>query len=137
MFQPRRSEFDPRVSAIVDHLRAIQKELGAIGKGAGRSTSDSAVAAGNQIAEAIGPILNDIVERFRRGQRWAADQTVSAGNQAVKVGAKAGNQAMKVGAKAGNEALERIADQAKDRPLFTIAVAVGVGVLIGLVFRRD
>ena|SRR5579883_2159496 len=126
MFQPRRSEFDPRVSAIVDHLRAIQKELGAIGKGAGRSTSDSAVAAGNQIAEAIGPILNDIVERFRRGQRWAADQTVSAGNQAVKVGAKA-----------GNEALERIADQAKDRPLFTIAVAIGVGVLIGLVFRRD
>ena len=32
MFQPRSSEFDPRVSAIVDHLRAIEKELGAIGK---------------------------------------------------------------------------------------------------------
>ena len=48
MFQPRSSEFDPRVSAIVDHLRAIE-ELGAIGKIAGRRASSGASTAASQI----------------------------------------------------------------------------------------
>ena len=32
MFHHRSTEFDPRVSAIASHLRAIEKELGGIGK---------------------------------------------------------------------------------------------------------
>jgi hypothetical protein len=74
MFQHRSTEFDPRVSAIAGHLRAIEKELGGIGRSAGRNASASASAAGNQIAEAIWPILNDIVDRFGRGQRAAVDE---------------------------------------------------------------
>jgi hypothetical protein len=66
----RSSEFDPRVSAIPGHLRAIENELGGIGRGAGRRASTTASAAGNQVADAIWPILNDIVDRFGRG--WAA-----------------------------------------------------------------
>jgi hypothetical protein len=125
MFQHRRSAFDPRVSAIVDHLRAIETELGAIGRSAGRSASANASAAGNQIAEAIGPIINDLGERFRRGQRWTVDEAASMGNEAVKIGARV-----------GSDALDRIADQAKRRPLVTLAVAIGVGVLIGFAGRR-
>lgn len=126
MFQHRSSEFDPRVSAIVDHLRAIEKELGAMGRSAGRSASANVTAAGNQIAEAIGPILSEIGYRFRRGQRWTADEAAAVGNEAVKIGARV-----------GNDALARIAGQAKQRPLFTLAVAVGIGVLIGFATRRD
>jgi hypothetical protein len=126
MFQHRSSEFDPRVSAIVDHLRAIEKELGAMGRSAGRSASANVTAAGNQIAEAIGPILNEIGDRFRRGQRWTADEAATVGNEAVRIGARV-----------GNDALARIAGQAKQRPLFTLAVAVGIGVLIGFATRRD
>ena len=63
MFHHRSTEFDPRVSAIAGHLRAIEKELGGIGRSASRNASASASAAGNQIAEAIWPILNDIVDR--------------------------------------------------------------------------
>jgi hypothetical protein len=126
MFQHRRSEFDPRVSAIVDHLRAIETELGAIGRSAGRSASANASAAGNQIAEAIGPIINDLGERFRRGQRWTVDEAASMGNEAVKIGTRV-----------GSDALERIAHQAKRRPLVTLAVAIGVGVLIGFAGRRN
>jgi hypothetical protein len=60
-----------------------------------------ASAAGSQIA-AIGPILNEIVDRFGRGQRVTVDQALSFDNEAINVGARV-----------GNDALERIATQAK------------------------
>jgi hypothetical protein len=126
MFQPRRAEFDHRVSAIVQHLQAIERELGKIGRSAGRSASANVAVAGNEIAEALGPILADLGARFRRGQRWTVDEAASMGNEAVKLGTRV-----------GNDALERIADQAKRRPLITLAVAIGVGVLIGFAGRRD
>ena len=116
MFQPRSSEFDPRGSAIVDHLRAIEKELGAIGKIAGRRAASGASTAASQIVDAIGPILTD---RFRRGQRVALDEATSFGTEAVQAGARA-----------GNDAFDRLGDQAKQRPLFTTAVAVGIGLVV-------
>jgi ElaB/YqjD/DUF883 family membrane-anchored ribosome-binding protein len=125
MFQHHSTEFDPRLSAIAGHLRAIEKELGLIGRNAGRRASASASAAGNQISDAIGPILSEIADRFRRGQRLAADEATSFGNEAVKTGARV-----------GNDALQRIATEVEHRPLVTLAVAIGVGVLIGFVCRR-
>jgi hypothetical protein len=90
MFQHRASEFDPRVSAIAGHLRAIEKELGEIGRrSASRNASANASTAGKQIAEAIWPILNDIADRFGRGQRAAVDEAASWGNEAVKIAARA------------------------------------------------
>ena len=53
MFQHRATQFDPRVFAIAGHLRAIEKELGGIGRSASQHASAGASAAGNQIAEAI------------------------------------------------------------------------------------
>ena len=125
MFQPRLKDFDPRVGAIVDHLRAIEKELRAFGKSSGRRASAEAAAASDRIAETIGPILNDIVERFRQGQHTAFDQASVLGGQAVKIGGKV-----------GADALETISDQAKRRPLVMLAVAIGVGILIGAAARR-
>jgi len=126
MFQHRASQFDPRVAAIAGHLRAIEKELGVLGKNAGRRASSGVSAAGNQIVEAIWPILNEIGDSLRRGQRVAVDEAASFGNDAVKFGARM-----------GNDALSQIADQARRRPLVTLAVAIGVGVLIGAVVRRN
>src|SRR5579862_3399269 len=126
MFQPRSSEFDPRVSAVVDHLRAIEKELGAIGKIAGRRASSGVSTTANQIVDAIVPILSDLTNRFRRGQQAALDEATSFSTEAVQAGARA-----------GNDALSRLGDQAKQRPLLTIAVAVGIGILIGFATRLD
>ncbi len=126
MFQHRASQFDPRVAAIARHLRAIEKELGVLGKSAGRRASSSASAAGSQIVEAIWPILNEIGDSFRRGQRVAVDEAANFSNEAVKRGARM-----------GSDALGQIADQARRRPLITLAVAIGVGVLIGAVARRN
>jgi hypothetical protein len=126
MFQRRSTEFDPRFSAIAEHLRAIEKELAGIGKSAGQRASAGTVAVGNQIADAVWPFLNDIVDRFDRGQRTAVDQATIFGNRAAKTGARI-----------GNNTLDRIAMEAKTRPLITLGVAIGVGVLIGMATRRN
>ena len=126
MFRRTSTEFDSRVSAIAGHLRAIEKELGGIGKNASRQASARALATGNQIADAVSPILNDLVDRFGRGQGAAVDEAASLGNEAVKIGARV-----------GNDALGRIATRAKNRPLGAIAVAIGVGILIGVAVRRS
>lgn len=126
MFQPRLKDFDPRVGTIVDHLRAIEKELRAVGKSSGRRASVEAAAAGDRIAETIGPILADIAERFRLGQQVALDQATTFGNQAVKIGSRV-----------GADAADTISDQTKRRPLVMLAVAIGVGILIGAAARRS
>jgi hypothetical protein len=126
MFQPRSRDFDPRVTAIVDHLQAIERELAGMGRQAGRRASANASAAGDLIADTVGPILNDIADRFWRGQRAAVDGAADLSGRAVRMGGRV-----------GNDALERIASQAKERPLLTLAVAIGVGVLIGAAGRRS
>jgi hypothetical protein len=125
MFQHRASAFDPRVAAIAGHLRAIEKELGVLGKSAGRRASSSVSSAGNQLLDALWPILSDIGASLRQGQRAAVDEAAGFGNEAVKLGARM-----------GSDALGQIADQARRRPLVTLAVAIGVGVLIGAAVRR-
>ena len=125
MFHHRSTDFDPRFSAIAGHLRAIEKELGGLGKAAGQRGFPSASVAANQIADAIGPILSEIVDRFRGGQSLALQKAASVSNAAVKSGARL-----------GNDALQGIATETKHRPLVTLAVALGVGVLIGIASRR-
>jgi ElaB/YqjD/DUF883 family membrane-anchored ribosome-binding protein len=126
MFQPRSTDFlDPRVKAIVEHLRAIQSELAEIGRQSGRRASANALAAGDQIADAISPILNDIVARFRRSRRAALDGAVDLSNQAAKAGQRA-----------GADALQRVARQTERRPFAALAVMIGVGILIGIAAGR-
>ena len=120
MFQYRTSDFAPRVSAIQKHLGAVEKELEKIGRMAGRQTSVAAANASEQIGDAISSILSDMVDRFRKGGQIAGDQA-----------GRFGNQALDLGAKYGNDALQRVAGQAEERPLFTVGVALGIGILIG------
>jgi hypothetical protein len=126
MFHYRSNQLDPRLAAIAGHLRAIEKDLGILGRRAGQGAADRASATSDQIADVLGPILSDIGGRFRRGQRAAVDEAATLGNDAVRFGARV-----------GNDAIERIAGQARQRPLVTLAVAIGIGVLIGFVGRRD
>jgi hypothetical protein len=88
------SFIDPRITAIAGHLRGIENELSGIGKSTGRRAVASASSAGGQIAAALGPILNEVVERFSRGQRVAVDHAASFSDEAVNVGARFGNDAL-------------------------------------------
>jgi len=120
MFQYRKSDFAPSVAAIQKHLGAVETELEKIGRVAGRQTSDAAAAASEQIGDAISTILSEMVDRFRKGGQAAGDQA-----------GRLSNQAFDLGAKYGSDALQRVASQAEERPLFTVGVALGIGILIG------
>jgi len=120
MFHHRSSNFGPSVTAIQQHLGAVEKELEKIGRIAGRRTSIAAVGAAEQIGDAVSTIVNDMMDRFRQGRQMA-------GGQAGRLG----NQALDLGAKYSNDALRRIADEIENRPLVTISVALGIGILIG------
>ena len=120
MFQYRSNSFGPSVNAIQNHLGAVEKELEKIGRIAGRRGSAAATAAGAQIGDTISSVLSDMLDRFReRGE--------AAGDQASRLG----NRALKLGAGYGSDALARVSAQAEDRPLVTIGVALGIGILIG------
>jgi ElaB/YqjD/DUF883 family membrane-anchored ribosome-binding protein len=120
MFQYRKSDFAPSVVAIQKHLGAVEKELERIGRIAGRQTSTAAAGASEQIGDAVSSIVSDMVERFRKGGQVAGDQA-----------GRFGNQALDLGAKYGSDALERVTGQAEERPLLTVGVALGIGILIG------
>ena len=120
MFQYRTSDFAPSVAAIQKHLGAVEKELERIGRMAGRQTSAAAATASDQIGDAISTILSEMVDRFRKGGQAAGDQA-----------GRLGNQALDLDAKYGSDALERVASEAEQRPLFTVGVALGIGILIG------
>jgi ElaB/YqjD/DUF883 family membrane-anchored ribosome-binding protein len=120
MFQYRTSDFAPSVAAIQKHLGAVEKELERVGRMAGRQTSAAAATASDQIGDAISTILNQMVDRFRKGGQAAGDQA-----------GRLSNQALDLGAKYGSDALARVASQAEKRPLLTVGVALGIGILIG------
>jgi ElaB/YqjD/DUF883 family membrane-anchored ribosome-binding protein len=120
MFQYRTSNFAPSVAAIQKHLGAVETELEKIGRIAGRQTSDAAATASDQIGDAISTILNEMVGRFRKGGQAAGDQA-----------GRLTNQALDLGAKYGSDALARVASQAEQRPLLTVGVTLGIGILIG------
>jgi ElaB/YqjD/DUF883 family membrane-anchored ribosome-binding protein len=121
MFHHRSSAFAPSISAIEGRLRALESEIERVGRKAGRRASANASSAGDQIGDAIASAVTEIVERFRSGRRFAGDEAVRFGNEAAKFGAKV-----------GNDALERVVNEVEHRPLVTLAIAIGVGILIGM-----
>ena len=73
------------------------------------------------LGDAIASSVTEILDRFRSGRRLVGDEAERFGNKAAKFGAKF-----------GNDALHRMASEVEHRPLVILAVAVGVGILIGI-----
>jgi ElaB/YqjD/DUF883 family membrane-anchored ribosome-binding protein len=121
MFHHRSSAFDRNISALEGRLHALENELERLGRSAGRRASAGMSAAGEHVGDAIAAAVAEIVDRFRSGRRLAGDEAVRFGNEAAKFGAKV-----------GNDALQRVASEIEHRPLATLAVAIGVGILIGM-----
>ncbi len=53
------------------------------------------------------------------------------GEAASEEAARLGNRALKLGAGYGSDALARVSSEVEDRPLLTVGVALGIGILIG------
>jgi ElaB/YqjD/DUF883 family membrane-anchored ribosome-binding protein len=109
------------LAEIERRLRALEKRL----ERAGSRTASGAVQAADRTGDAIASALSDMSDRFRDGSR-------SVGGGALKLG----NEAAKEAAKLGNDALQRLADEVERRPLTTLAIAAGVGLIVGLAAHR-
>jgi ElaB/YqjD/DUF883 family membrane-anchored ribosome-binding protein len=116
MFHHRSSAFGPSVTAIQKRLGAVEKELEKMGRIAGGRGSAATAAASDQIGDSISSILGDMLDRFRLGRQVAGEQA---------------SRALDLGGKYGGDALQRVTNELEDRPLITLGVAVGIGVLIG------
>jgi ElaB/YqjD/DUF883 family membrane-anchored ribosome-binding protein len=102
----------PNVREIERRLRLLEKQLQRVGD----STSASAAEVAERVGAAIAPVLN----RFRGGAHSMSDEAANLGNEVAKL---------------GNDALRRLSNEIEHRPLVTLAVAVGVGILVGLASR--
>jgi ElaB/YqjD/DUF883 family membrane-anchored ribosome-binding protein len=103
--------------AISDNLREIDGRLRTLERylqRAGSRTAADAALAAEGMGDAIASALGGVADRLRGG--------------ATSVGTEA--------AKLGHDAVRRITEEAENRPLAMIAVAVGVGILIGLSIPR-
>ena len=109
------------LAEIERRLRALESRL----ERAGCRTASGAVPAADRMGDAIASALSDMSDRFRDGSR-------SVGGGALKLG----NDAAKEAAKLGSDALQRLADEVERRPLTTLAIAAGVGLIVGLAAHR-
>ena len=109
------------LAEIERRLRALEKRL----ERAGSRTASGAVQAADRMGDAIASALSDMSDRFRDGSR-------SVGGGALKLS----NDAAKEAAKLGSDALQRLADEVDRRPLTTLAIAAGVGLIVGLAAHR-
>jgi ElaB/YqjD/DUF883 family membrane-anchored ribosome-binding protein len=105
------------VGDIERRLRSLEKNLEKIGARASSQAKDTA----ESLSEAIGSALSGWSDRFRQSANSFGDQSASIGKDAAKF---------------GNIALRRVSAETEQHPLFALAVAVGVGVLIGIASRR-
>ncbi len=107
----RRSPYPPAISSnlreIERRLRALEGQLQRVGS----RTSAGAAFAAEGIGEAIASSLSSIAERFRGTSSSEA-------------------------AKMGDQALRRVSAEIENRPLMMLAVAAGVGILVGLSLHR-
>jgi hypothetical protein len=109
---------------IERRMQLLERRFESLGSAASRSVSSgfaSAAQATDRVGEALIGALGELVDRFRGGAR-------SVGGGATRFGQEAG--------KLSGDALRRLTSEVEHRPLVMLAVAAGIGVLIGLVGRR-
>ena len=99
----------PNVREIERRLRSLEQQLERVGDRTSASTAEVV----ERVGAAVTPVLSSIADWFRGGAHSMSDEA----------------------AKLGNDALRRLSNEVEHRPLITIAVAVGVGILVGLASR--
>jgi ElaB/YqjD/DUF883 family membrane-anchored ribosome-binding protein len=105
------------VGEIERRLRSLEEDLEKIGARASASARDTAEGLGDVIASALG----GWADRFRNSASQIGSQSATYGKDAARL---------------GGTALSRVSRETGAHPLFALAVAIGVGVLIGAATRK-
>jgi ElaB/YqjD/DUF883 family membrane-anchored ribosome-binding protein len=104
------------VGEIERRLRSLEKTIERLGS---RTSSQARDTAGG-LADAAASVLSDWAPRFREGAKTFSDRSAAVGTDAARY---------------GTMVLDRISEETEERPLAAIAIALGVGILIGMATR--
>ena len=107
--------------AISSEVGDIERRLQALQRGLEKLPSSNARNGADGLGEAVAAALAGWADRFRQGASSVSDQSASFGKDAARF---------------GTAALSRISSETEQRPLIAVAVALGVGVLIGMAMHR-
>ena len=110
------------------HLEQRLNRLGGMPRAPRPVASPRVAQATERVSDVLVSALGDIVDRFRGGARSVGSEAARFGQDAARFGHEA--------SKLGGEAFRRVSSEVEHRPLMMIAVAVGVGLLIGWAGRR-
>jgi hypothetical protein len=105
---------------IERRLQTLEKRLSEIGARARASTNSRDIV--GDLSEVIASALSTWADRFRQGADTVGDQSAALGKDAARL---------------GTTVLDRIGDETRQRPLIAVAVALGVGVLVGMALRAS
>ncbi len=101
------------IGDIERRLQALQRGVGKLGTRASSNARNSA----DGLSDAVALTLSSWADRFRQGASSLSDQSAAFGKDAARY---------------GTAALNQISDETEQRPLIAVAVALGVGILIGM-----
>jgi ElaB/YqjD/DUF883 family membrane-anchored ribosome-binding protein len=102
------------VGDIERRLRILQNGIEKLGTRASSNARDTT----DGLGEAVASALSSWADRFRQGASSLGDQSATFGKDAARY---------------GTATLSQISKETEQRPLVAIAVALGVGILIGMV----
>jgi ElaB/YqjD/DUF883 family membrane-anchored ribosome-binding protein len=98
---------------IERRVQALERSLERIG---GRASAGATQVA-DRVGETIASALTNVADHFRDGAGTMGGEVARFRGEAAKL---------------GNTAVRRLSDEVEQHPLITLAVAVGVGILVGL-----
>ena len=114
------SPYARAISSEVGHierrLQALQRGIEKLGTRVSSNARDSA----EGLSEAVASALSNWADRFRQGANSLGDHSAAFGKDAARY---------------GTAALSQISKETEQRPLVAIAVALGIGILIGMATR--
>jgi ElaB/YqjD/DUF883 family membrane-anchored ribosome-binding protein len=105
--------FSSEIGDIERRVKALQRGLEKLGTHASSNARDST----DGLSEAVASALSTWADRFRQGTNSLGDQSAAFGKDAARY---------------GTAALNQISKETEQRPLVAIAVALGIGILIGM-----
>jgi ElaB/YqjD/DUF883 family membrane-anchored ribosome-binding protein len=105
------------VGDIERRLQVLQSGIEKLGTRASSNARDTA----NGLSDAVASALSSWADRFRHSASSLGDRSATFGKDA---------------ARHGTAALSQISKEAEQRPLVAIAVALGIGALIGTAMRN-